>query len=296
MENYKIKNNPIIIIGMHRSGTSMLTRFIEESGIYMGKYRGINDESFFFQEINEWLLYQASSTWDNPHNIKYINNYFIENTVSIVQKRLNSFWSKKYYGLYNYFKYKGLYKQDYMWGWKDPKTTLLLPIWKRVFPNAKIIHIYRNPIDIAVSLKKRELEIEHNFNLSFKKRFHCEILRKRPIFNQSSRIYNLKEGYKLWEEYVNLAFKANELFQNVIHIKYEDFLQKPNLTLKNLGNFLDLPINDNIINNISKNINPSRAYAFLNNTEYKKLYVELKDTDTMKKLGYDKILKDNNDY
>ena len=72
-------NQPIIIIGMHRSGTSMITRFIEDSGVFIGKKNkmGPNSEAFFFQKINEWLLYQKGASWDSTNNLNFNNNYHL---------------------------------------------------------------------------------------------------------------------------------------------------------------------------------------------------------------------------
>lgn len=43
-----MKEYPVIIIGMHRSGTSMLTRVLQRAGLFMGEHREENDESLFF--------------------------------------------------------------------------------------------------------------------------------------------------------------------------------------------------------------------------------------------------------
>ena len=47
---------PIIITGMHRSGTSLLSEILIHSGIYMGSKLDSNNESVFFQRINKWIL------------------------------------------------------------------------------------------------------------------------------------------------------------------------------------------------------------------------------------------------
>ena len=57
---------PIIIVGMHRSGTSMLTRMLEECGVFWGDKKDEYNESVFFQSINERLFNVAKATWDNP--------------------------------------------------------------------------------------------------------------------------------------------------------------------------------------------------------------------------------------
>ncbi len=41
------------------------------------------------------------------------------------------------------------------WGWKDPRNTILLPFWKKLFPDLKLIICLRNPLEVAFSLSKR---------------------------------------------------------------------------------------------------------------------------------------------
>ena len=39
---------PIVIIGMHRSGTSIVTRMLEQLGLFVGKKKDMNHEALFF--------------------------------------------------------------------------------------------------------------------------------------------------------------------------------------------------------------------------------------------------------
>src|SRR5207237_1034384 len=68
--------DPVIFIGMHRSGTSMLGRLLEELGMFFGAYKDENNEALFFQDLNEWLLAQCGGRWDNP---RPFNAYFWRN-------------------------------------------------------------------------------------------------------------------------------------------------------------------------------------------------------------------------
>src|ERR1039458_6747839 len=63
---------PIIIIGMHRSGTTMLARQLEALSVFMGKKKEANHESTFFLNVNRWLMAQSGGSWDNPQAIHYL--------------------------------------------------------------------------------------------------------------------------------------------------------------------------------------------------------------------------------
>ncbi len=50
------RKSPVIIIGMHRTGTSMITKLLEEYGIYFGSLKEHHNEAIFFLKINEKIL------------------------------------------------------------------------------------------------------------------------------------------------------------------------------------------------------------------------------------------------
>lgn len=41
------------------------------------------------------------------------------------------------------------------WGWKDPRTSLTLDFWRRMFPDLKIVVCVRHPTEVALSLQRR---------------------------------------------------------------------------------------------------------------------------------------------
>ena len=276
-----MKKQPVIIIGMHRSGTSMLTRFISDLGVFMGCDRSENDESEYFQNLNRWILYQAGALWDNPYPIDLID---------IINKRMSSFSSYSYLGLRNFVFYRDVRNLSISWGWKDPRNSLLLAIYKTVFPDAKIIHIYRNPIDVALSLQKREKESKEISKKNFKNGIKAKFLIYQRFLNHSFAVEDLNNGINLWEFYTKKALEADKLFDKTLHIKYEDFLNKPTHTLRCLTNFLGLEINSELISNVSNKVNPKRAFSFINNSEHIELYNEIKTRPLMTSLGYDKII------
>ena len=106
----------------------------------------------------------------------------------------------------------------------------------------------------------------------------------------SPKVMHLTEGYKLWKYYVTKAYEADKMFKNVIHIKYEDFLNKPQKTLIDLSEFLDVDINHELISDIANKVDAKRAYAFRDNQELCEFYYKIKNDKIMSKLGYLNIL------
>ena len=68
--------SPVIIVGMHRSGTTMLSQLLERLGLFTGEKKDDDYEALFFYKLNEWLLNQANASWDNPHNFSFISDIF----------------------------------------------------------------------------------------------------------------------------------------------------------------------------------------------------------------------------
>jgi hypothetical protein len=46
------------------------------------------------------------------------------------------------------------------WGWKDPRTCLFLDLWDRLLPQARYLFLYRHPVDVALSLWRRNTDLE----------------------------------------------------------------------------------------------------------------------------------------
>lgn len=283
---------PIILIGMHRSGTSLIAKILEGCGLFMGARKDENNESIFFQRLNEWLLRQANASWDNPYNFKFIDRHFKEYCKNVLISHLKGLRRIEYLGLRRFLKYRDIRDMDFPWGWKDPRNTFTIEIWKEIFPDAKVLHIYRNPVDVAASLIKREGILRGRFKMNIKKRVKERLLHGKTYPNWSVRIQDIYEGIKLWQEYVEKAFSLNkELGQDIMHIKYEDFLDEPEIVLKDILDFTGLNIKADRLSRHVVGINTSRRFAFINDRELITVYMDIRDMEIVKKLGYDGIIK-----
>lgn len=284
--------SPVIILGMHRSGTSMLTMLLKKMGLFVGNDLDPFDlnESLFFISLNDWLLNQCNAGWDNVYNYQFMDEFMLEKAIPLIKGELAGKKRKKYLGTSKGFKHKNIADLDIPWGWKDPRNTITIDLWKRIFPDAKILHIYRNPIDVAQSLRKREQEIRAHSKLEFYVKI-LKFLDYKAIQTLSPRMLHLEEGVKLWEDYVQRALALSEQYgEQVKHIRYEDFLESPAPILSNVIDFIDLPTDKKKIEKAVEKVDSSRKFAFLKNEELVSLYKKVQARPLLQKLQYGQLV------
>jgi hypothetical protein len=265
---------PLIVLGTHRSGTSLIAELLHESGVFMGNNINSHFESIEYLKLNQLILQIAHADWDVPNNIEYLFNQKAKRKeiVKLINKQIKSFsFNLNYWGYNKFIKNKS----SINWGWKEPRTTVTFPIWKEIYPEAKLLVINRNGIDVAASLynreKKRETLIDKNY--------------------YSTRCLSLEESFKLWEEYNELLyFHLKDFNQNdVYEIKYEDFLVNPHLEIsKIIGDFL---MEDKfVVTQKVKNVKSENAYIFLKDKDLIDFYEKKRFNNTMTKLGYNNLI------
>lgn len=131
----------IAVLGMHRSGTSALTGSLAEAGVYLGQVLGqsIPQNRKGLQEpasvlfMQEDLLKANGGSWDNPpQEVK---------------------WSRLHSAVRDLF----LESREGCgpWAFKDPRTLLTLEGWLQVRPDLALVGIFRDPLAVAHSLKRR---------------------------------------------------------------------------------------------------------------------------------------------
>lgn len=266
--------SPVIILGMHRSGTTLISKLIRASGIQMGKLRGGDtDESLFFQNLNNGIFRLCKASWDEPLVLQEkLSDDIILNAITktmideCTSKRTSMYFKRKDRSR------KSMFSINFRWGWKDPRTVYTLPIWLKLFPDAKIVYIHRNGIDVANSLFLRN-----------------KIMLNLKYF--SLRCLRLEGAFKLWEMYNNRCLELiNKLPERQVwQLKYEDLLMEPRKHLLPLFQFLEHGTSEELMEELCKKVRSDRAYAFMNNEELNVLYKLKKDSPLMSKLGYSNI-------
>jgi len=266
-------NKPIIIAGMHRSGTSLLSRILSDLGVFMGKKVSGNHEAKFFQELNIWLFNELGGRWDYPPKMDYLfeNKEMLDLTLTYIDQLIQSskfvkYLGWKHYVLRNYF----LKKQGKLWGWKDPRNIYTLPLWQKLFPEAKVIYIERHGVDVANSLRKRSLKGFQKRKDDFQrpKKLYSFDSGRFGLSSESIRCCTLEGGFSLWEEYICQGRKNISSMNagNLLVLQYEELLKNPSDTITKIEGFLGLEQN---IQEQQPNISvkENRAYAYRNKPE-----------------------------
>jgi len=256
-------SQPILIIGMHRSGTSLLTRILSESGVFLGRNREGNDESEFFLWLNEWMYKEIGASWDNVDNFKFADDNYYRRVSNVLESKVDSMLFRYYTG---FKRHKVRYDSSFVWGWKDPRNTFAVRAWDKVFPGAKIIHIYRHPIDVVKSLMVRAHETASR-PLSFRQKIKETLLLGRVQYCQSYRVKHADEALKLWSDYVAEGIRSRDLVgqRRYFAISAESLILDPHRTLKSIFDFLglDVALSDKVKLYLNS-VDETRAFAYKN--------------------------------
>jgi hypothetical protein len=269
---------PVIVLGMHRSGTTLVAEILRDLGLFQGRDADLNEhcEPVFFVEANEALLRLGSATWDHPEAF----NELARNP-EIVPGLLPSLRVHVERSLVQLSGREGA-----NWGWKDPRTVYTLPLWLKLFPDARLLYIVRNGVDVAASLRTRELERQE-----CRRRHDAERARIRPLdeaFAGSARCLSLNGSYALWEEYIEQAECAlGECGNERLALRFETLLSDPQEHIRRMAAFCDLPgASPESIAAAAARVRTARANAFLGNPELEALHRIVRNRPAMARNGY----------
>ncbi len=134
-------SSALVILGMHRSGTSCLAGSLEEAGLALGPVdskphtnpKG-NRENRRIMDLNNAVLEANGASWDSPPDGPC--HWSAEHTQ----------WRDRLIADY---------KANSLWGFKDPRTLLVLEGWLRGLPGARLAGTFRHPAAVARSLQDR---------------------------------------------------------------------------------------------------------------------------------------------
>lgn len=263
---------PLIILGMHRSGTSMLTRILRRQGVFLGHKIQSDDEAMFFVELNRWILRVGGTDWDHPEPALQMlrDESHADRIAEFVATRMSGIGTQVYLGPKMLAaRAKVGTHLPYLWGFKDPRTSITLPIWLKLFPNAKLLRIQRHGIDVAASLETRQAGPVEDGLGSYSTRVRLGLgMPARTHIVGSVRCSSLEGGLELWSEYESAldTYLADLPEERYMSLRYEDYLTQFEDLHPRVAQFIginpDIPLPPDI------RPDPSRAYAYRSSTRY----------------------------
>ncbi len=176
---------PYIVIGMHRSGTSLLSRVLEKSGIFMGVVKDHNFEAMHFLSLNQQTLWAAGADWHKP---------VVPDKIYWKTLPAQVLYHEHFRVQYRLSRYK-LWWQKPAWGWKDPRNTFTLNMWLDLFPQAKVLHMVRNQDEVVKSLQKRNTLKAEVFQTELEDTAFCQKLWQQYLEQGRSYAHTLGERY-----------------------------------------------------------------------------------------------------
>ena len=179
----------VIVLGMHRSGTSLVTGSLEDAGLNLGEVnhaapfnRMGNKENEAIRGLNDSLLAQSGASWNAPPNHQ------------VQWSRDDEVRARSLIEPYQY--------AARPWGFKDPRTIWTVEGWLRLLPNAYLIGVFRHPSLVVRSLTARtaDLAVETDEALRLWCAYNSELIRLHQKYRFPILHYSSEE--KLYDDFI----------------------------------------------------------------------------------------------
>jgi hypothetical protein len=203
----------IVVIGMHRSGTSTVMNALACLGVSLGDNLlppGADNPKGFFEDksvndLNIEMLDVIGQTW---FSLSLVRNEDIDKLIALgyVEKAIALLRDKT--------------RNTSVFGFKDPRVSKLLKFWKLVFAhmNCEVQYVFclRHPLSVANSLLKRN---------------------KSPI----------QKSYLLWLSY-NMSIVTESQDLRLIALDYDQLMESPISHIRDMANQLGFTVNMELAN------------------------------------------------
>lgn len=199
----------VVVVGMHRSGTSVAARLVNLLGFSLGPVQDLLPphpdnptgywENASLVSLNDEILLALGGEWSGPPRLD--EGWEARPEVDALRPAAAALA-------------KSVLGAD-RWVWKDPRNCLTLPFWWRVLDQeVAVVLIHRNPLEVSVSLRERDGFVV-------------------PL------------SLALWERYVRRALAAAE-GRPAFVTSYEQLLADPGSWCRELADFLRVPAPDDV--------------------------------------------------
>jgi hypothetical protein len=212
----KKNNRLIVVIGVHRSGTSAITKGLETMGVSLGN-------TFIPPNIFNEKGYWEDSDF-HALNLEILDKFEnrLRRILSIDDEEAAFFLRTGYQKEASELLFNKLSK-NHLLGIKDPRFSLLLPFWRTVFKQCDIdvsfVIALRNPLDVTACQEQ------------FKNQHH-------------------EKSLWIWISYLLSCIENSQGTERII-VDYDELLKKPIHQMERLSQVLQLPLLPEILKSYS---------------------------------------------
>jgi hypothetical protein len=234
----------VLILGMHRSGTSALTGMLADHGLMLvgtvirgqldagaSNPRG-NLEDRLVRDVNEGLLVSNGGSWDRPAPIRRIP-WLLRVRAAQIKRQLT--------------------RMPRRWGMKEPRTLVCWELWRDA--DADRVGTFRHPANVVASLCKRHPERhraeewEHTWYVYnralvdlYRERpfpivnFDWPVERYRSVVDRIARAFDLSsEGEGFFETKFRRHLGRTDVFDPRVGELYEQLIEISEAEAEKLG-------------------------------------------------------------
>jgi hypothetical protein len=152
-----VRRRAVIVLGFHRSGTSMLMRLLNLLGVYLGPEEDLLEaveadnprgywEPRWVNDLNDAILARFGGTYDDPPRLPA--GWHADPSLDALRAEARA-------GLRRAFDGAAL------WGVKDPRLCLTLPFWQPLLAEQadEVLHLHalRSPVETTASMLRRNI-------------------------------------------------------------------------------------------------------------------------------------------
>ena len=252
----------ICVVGMPRSGTSLVTQLLHRCGLNLGPPEQLmpasvnNTDGFWenlrFVGLNERLLAASGGTWFAPPAKLRPTPKITAEAQSILAQ----------------------FEGQEPWGWKDPRNALTLPFWKSLLPSMKVLVCVRHPAETASSLAASTLiprtwpfywsvtrpdspiRLSHQLHKPAS-RFHERLwlTARTSVSARRHRELVHEVGLELWRIYNERILEQTSAGDRLV-VHYEAMLTRPRQELERIVAFAGIDVSSEALDEVARVASP----------------------------------------
>ena len=214
-------DSPIILIGRGGSGTRILSQLIQELGLFLGNELNKSEDSEEWVEPIYSLInnrnFISSDTFNESHiRMLRTNALTILNKTNIVE--------------------------NFIWGFKLPETMLCLPELLKAFPNARVIHLTRHPVNLSLRRSHVTSRLNDKIGYYVLQEAYKQLNKDFESVENTPEFINNAISWQFQLHHVLKYAQTSLNGGNYCEVKYEDVCKEPQKSYLYISDFLGLKL------------------------------------------------------